>query len=87
MQAFIEYQNVLSGQQAQILHNTPIEMQTPCFLVDQVYNAGDYYRIGLPVHEWHSRGYLRMLKDYKQEKVSADWFVLPKNFSRYSLSH
>jgi len=87
MKAFVEYQNVLSGQQAKIISHTPAEMQTPCFLLDQVYNAGDYYRLGLPVQEWHSRGYVKLLKDYKREKVGDEWFVLPDGFGRYSLSN
>ena len=87
MKAFIEYQNVLSGQQAKIISHTPAEMQAPCFLVDQVYNAGNYYHLGLPVQEWHSRGYVKLLRDYKQLKLADEWFVLPEGFDRYSLSN
>ena len=86
MQAFIEYQYALSGQQVKILNTTPVELQTPCFLVDQVYNAGDYYLKGLPVQEWHSRGYIKSLLDYKQRTVGEEWFVIPEQFKRYSLS-
>lgn len=86
MQAFIEYQKVLSGQQVKLLANTPADMQTPCFLIGQVYNAGDYYRFGLPVHEWHSRGYIKVLRSYKQEKIKQELFVLPKGFESYSIT-
>jgi hypothetical protein len=85
MQAFIEYQNVLSGLQVKILSNTPVEMQTPCFLVDQIYNAGDYYRLGLPVRIWHSRGYVKLLKNYTRQIVSEELFVLPAEFESYSM--
>lgn len=87
MQAFIEYQNILSGQQVKILNNTPKEMQTPCLLVDQVFNAGDYYQLGLPIQESHSRGYVKSLKDYKKIKLKAEFFVLPKDFKEYSISN
>ena len=87
MKAFIEYQRVLSGQQVKIIHNTPEDMRSPCLLVDQVYNSGDYYRLGLPIHETHSRGYVKNLKDYKQIKINQAWFVLPEGFNRYSISN
>ena len=86
MEALVEYQMLLSGQQVTILENTPVELRTPCLLVDQVYNAGDYYQLGLPVQEFHSRGYVKRLKDYKQIEVKREWFVLPEKFKRYSIS-
>jgi len=86
LQAFIEYQDVLSGQQTRILHNTPEELHTPCLLVDQVYNAGSYYQIGLPIQEFHSRGYVKRLVDYRRIKVKAEWSILPAGFKRYSIS-
>jgi len=86
LKAFIEYQDVLSGQQVRILHNTPKELHSPCLLVDQVYNAGSYYQIGLPIQEFHSRGYVKRLIDYRHIKVKAEWSVLPEGFKRYSIS-
>jgi hypothetical protein len=86
MKAFVEYQMVLSGQQVKILNNTPEDLRSPCLLVDQVYNAGNYYRLGLPIQEFHSRGYVKRLKDYQQIKVEEEWFVLPEKFRRYSIS-
>lgn len=80
---FREYQRVLSGQQAQSLFNTPEDMRSPCFLVDQVFNTGDYFDQGLPVQEWHSRGYVRLLKDVKSLKVDDRLFTLPEKYQSF----
>lgn len=80
---FRNYQMVLSGQQVQSLFNTPQEMRNPCFLIDQVFNAGEYFDQGLPVQEWHSRGYVRLLKDVKSLKVDEKLFSLPENYQEY----
>ncbi|MFW2371643.1 MAG: hypothetical protein ACN4GM_00860 [Gammaproteobacteria bacterium] len=81
---FRDYQQVLSGQQVQSLFNTPEDMRSPCFLIDQVFNTGEYYDQGLPVQEWHSRGYVRLLKDVKPLKVDETLFSLPENYQEYS---
>jgi len=80
---FRDYQQVLSGQQVQTLFNTPEDMRSPCFLIDQVFNTGDYYDQGLPVQEWHSRGYARLLKDVKPLKVDEKMFSLPEKYQSY----
>ena len=84
MKVFYEYQLVLSGQQVEVLGNTPLEMRGPCFLVDQVYNDGEYYLKGLPIQVWHSRGYARMLIDVKEEKVSDSLFEIPDDYRVYN---
>jgi len=82
-QLFQAYQTVLSGQSIASLKNTPKEYQTPCFLVDDIYNSGDYYQLGLPVNEWHARGYSRLLQDFGSAEVSPELFQLPKGYSEY----
>ncbi len=84
MKLFRDYQISLSGQLVASLHNTPEEYQTPCFLKHQVFNQGDYYSKGLPIQEWHSRGYMRRLKNYTHEKVSDELFTLPPGYEQYS---
>lgn len=83
---FLEYQYVLSGQQVKMLSNTPEEYQTPCFMLDQIYNDGQYLSIGLPVQEWHERGYIKLLKDYGQKEINETIFILPKDFEKYSIN-
>ena len=83
MRIFHQYQLVLSGQQVVMINNTPQEMQSPCFLLDQVYDDGDYYNKGLPIQLWHSRGYARLLVDFKKEHVPAELFFLPSGYSMY----
>ena len=83
MKVFAKYQRVLSGQQVVVLDATPSDMQTACFLVDQVYNDGGFYKKGLPVQIWHSRGYARMLIDFKEETVKENLFELPGEYRTY----
>ena len=83
MKVFQQYQNVLSGQQVAMLKTTPEELQTPCFLLDQVYHSGDYYLKGLPIQISFSRGYEKFLKSYKELEVEADLFVLPEGYKEY----
>lgn len=85
MQVFSEYLKVLSGQQVKNIMATPVEMRSPCFMLDQVYNTGEYYQLGLPIMEWHSRGYSKFLTNYKNHSLGEQWFVLPADFKRYTL--
>lgn len=79
------FQRLMSGQQALTLEQTPEEYRTPCYLVDQVYNRGEYYSKGLPIHEWHSNERMRQLLNYEEVEVNASIFDIPKDYRQYSL--
>ena len=83
MKLFKNYQRILSAQQVRSLNNTPLAMQTPCFLLDQIYNEADYFDLGLPIQMWHARGYAKILKSYNEVKVPAELFSLPQGYTRY----
>jgi len=83
MKTLFEYQQVLSGQQVATLKNTPQELHTPCFLVDQVYHSGDYYKVGLPVKINYSRDYAKFLKDFKYVESEKELFKLPEKYQEY----
>jgi len=83
MKILYQYQQVLSGQQVRTLNSTPKEMQSPCFLVDQVYHVGDYYKLGLPVKITYSRDYAKFLKHYRYLEVNEKLFKLPKKYQEY----
>ncbi|MDH5734995.1 MAG: hypothetical protein OEY87_02625 [Gammaproteobacteria bacterium] len=85
MQIFKNYQITLSSQQISNLANTPEHMKTPCFKLDVVYNEGSYYDLGMPVHEWHNRGYAKYLKEYKAQNVPEVLFKLPAGYKQYSV--
>lgn len=80
-----KYQRVISGQQVKMLDNTIKEMQTPCYLIDQIYNEGLYYDKGLPIQEWHSNEKSKLLTGYKKVKVKATVFDLPADYSEFSI--
>ena len=79
------YQQVISGQQVKLLKRTIKEVQTACYLVDQIYNEGLYYDKGLPVQEWHSNEKSRMLLDYRKVEINAAEFDLPDSYTRFSM--
>ncbi len=83
MKILYEYQQVLSGQQVATLNHTPKEMQTPCFLIDQVYHAGDYFNMGLPVKISYSRDYIKFLNDFKYIDIESNLFDLPESYKIY----
>jgi hypothetical protein len=79
------FQKIISGQHANNLEKTPEEYQTPCYLVDQVYNKGEYYSKGLPIQEWHSNEKRRQLMNYEDAVVDASIFDIPDEYRQYSL--
>lgn len=85
MKLFRQYQETLSSQQIRSLSSTPEEMKTPCFMLDVIYNDGGYYDLGMPIMEWHNRGYVRLLKEHKVEALQKDLFNLPDTYQQYSV--
>lgn len=78
-----EYQTIMSGQQVSTLANTPKELHTNCFLLDQVYHKGDYYKQGLPIQVSYSRDYTRILSNVQQQRLDEALFKLPQNYTEY----
>ncbi len=79
------FQQRLSAQQLMNLAKTPEELRTPCYLVDQVYNTGEYYNKGLPVQEWHSNGRNRQLLNFEETEVDSSIFTVPADYRQFSL--
>ena len=79
------FQKIISAQQVNSLEKTLDEYQTPCYLVDQVYNKGDYYSKGLPVQEWHSNEKRRQLMNFEDAEVDAAIFEIPQEYRQFSL--
>jgi hypothetical protein len=80
------FQKAVSGQQLMNLEATPEEFRTPCYLVDQVYNKGDYFDKGLPIQEWHSNERMRQLMNYENVKVDSSIFDIPAEYRQFSLN-
>ena len=79
------YQQIIAGQQVRMTDNTVSDMQTACYFIDQVYNAGLYYEKGLPVQEWHSNERSKILASYKKSEVSGNKFNIPKDYKQFSI--
>ena len=80
-----KYQRTLSSQQIRNLANTPEHVKTPCFMLDVAYNEGNYYDLGMPIQEWHNRGYAKFLKEHKIQNVPDSIFILPKDYRQYTV--
>jgi len=79
------FQKIISAQHTLNLEQTPEEFKTPCYLVDQVYNKGDYYSKGLPIQEWHSNEKKRQLMNFENTEADAAIFKIPQEYRQYSL--
>jgi len=84
-QSLQSFQKLISGQHVANLQKTPEEFRTPCYLIDLVYNKGDYYSMGLPVAEWHSNGKMRQLLNFEETEVDTSIFKIPGEYRQYSL--
>jgi len=78
-----EFQTIMSGQQVATLDNTPKELHTPCFLVDQVFHKADYYDIGLPIQISYSREYSKFLRGIEEKEMDGTLFVLPEKYEEF----
>lgn len=83
MDVLQEYQVVMSGQQAASLNNTPVEMHTPCYLVDQVFHKAEYLKLGLPIQISYSRGYAKLLKNIEVKDIREELFLLPDGYKEF----
>ncbi len=79
------FQQTVSAQQVGNLGKIPEELRTPCYLIDQVYNTGEYYNRGLPIQEWHSNGRIRQLLSFEETEVDTSVFTVPADYRQFSL--
>ena len=79
------YQKIVSGQQVKMTNNKITDLQTACYFVDQIYNAGAYYKKGLPIQEWHSNERSKILTSYNKITVNKDKFTIPEKYRQFSM--
>jgi hypothetical protein len=88
VQALGEYDRLLAEHQRSTLDNTPEEFRTPCYLSRYVYAPDRQLKKGLPIQEWDSSGYRRMLADFRDKvAIDAGLFELPSGYDRHTLRH
>lgn len=83
-EALREYEETIAGQSSSSLDRTPAELQTPCFLANNVFAAVDHLREGLPLQTWNKRGERKSLMSYETGfdapsslfTLNPDYFVL-----------
>ncbi len=83
LEALREFRRTLSGQHAENIPKTPVDMLNPCFLADDVFNPGRELQYGFPLRQWGEDGKKRALMDYKTDfHADPKLFVLPKGYQR-----
>jgi hypothetical protein len=86
--ALDEYAQVMAARQLENLGSVPADIRTPCYLLRYVYGASLPYREGMPIREWDSKGYSRILVDYREKMpVNIDMFALPEGYQRYQMGN
>jgi len=79
--AMREFRRTLSGQHAENLPKTPVDMLDPCFLADDVFHPGRVLQYGFPLRQWAANGKKRSLMDFKTDfKADPKLFVLPEGY-------
>ena len=84
VKAMGEYHQVMAGEHAKNMGNTPVEMRQPCDLVLLVFNPQWPAEKGLPIREWDTHGKALELLDYKTgEVVDSALFKFPAGYRHY----
>lgn len=84
--ALSEFREVLAGEHAKTLPNTPADVLDPCDLAMNIFEPGRFLDKGFPLREWDQRGYQRFLMDVRHDRVPpANVLTLPEDFKRYSI--
>ncbi len=86
VQALKEFRRVLAGKLAANISKTPVGLQDPCFLQDEVFTSQRKLQYGLPIQEWKNNDSTRLLVDYNEQYPVLDsLFTLPPGYRRYTV--
>lgn len=84
VKAMAEYRQMMAGEHAKNLDNTPVDMQQPCELALDIFNPLWPLEKGLPIQEWDTQGRAQTLLNYKaSEGVDSTLFNLPVGYRHY----
>lgn len=84
VKAIGEYRQVMAGEHAKNIDNTPVELQQPCDLALHIFSPLWVVEKGLPIQEWNPQGKTMGLLDYKAaEPVDGALFSLPQGYRHY----
>lgn len=79
-----EYRQVMAGEHAKNMANTPVELQQPCELALHVFNPLWPVEKGLPIQERDAQGKAQALLNYKTDEAVDDaLFILPEGYRHY----
>lgn len=84
VKAMAEYRQIMAGEHAKNIDNTPPELQQPCELVLHIFNPLWLLAKGLPIQEWDTQGKAQALLDYKtDETIDSALFLVPEGYRHY----
>ncbi len=84
--AMAEYRQVMAGEHAKTLDNTPTELQDRCDLTLNIFSPFWLLEKGLPIQEWSPQGKASALLNYKTNQMfDSALFVLPQGYQHYQI--
>lgn len=84
VKAMSEYRQVMAGEHAKNMANTPLELQRACELSQYIFNPLWSTEQGLPIQQWEPQGKVQSLLDYKtDEAVEEALFAMPQGYRHY----
>lgn len=84
-QAWSDYEALLQSQNQQILSSTPKNMQTDCFMVNNMTHANLFLQYGLPFSVKSKDGTVRILSHFSSVSKPSSMVSIPEHYRELSL--
>jgi len=80
-----EYEDLMQRQNQQTLSRTPLDMQTDCFITNNISHASSFLNFGLPFSIKSKDGTLRILQNYQQVEKPKLFVTPPSNYREFKI--
>ncbi len=84
-QAWKEYEEVMQAQNQLSLSRTPEDMQTDCFITNNITHASQFLNYGLPFSIKSKDGTIRILQSYSEVEKPATFISVPAEYREFAL--
>lgn len=83
--AWTEFELVMQQKNQSTLSRTPQDMQTDCFIVNNITHAEMFLSFGLPYSVKSSDGTLRVLRDFSEVTKPSSFIEIPKTYQEFKI--
>lgn len=83
IKAWKEYEDFMQKQNQATLSRTPSDMQTDCFITNNISHASSFLNFGLPYSIKSKDGTLRILQNYQQVEKPKLFVTPPSNYREF----